>query len=220
MSDTHNADIAATLNFDPLLAAEGMTGQSYKDDEATLLLGVGMAMEHNQRKDRLLRERADSHFSMDFEPACLLFTDLGFEEVYRETFDGYHKGETFVIMWHPDGLLATCESYGKHRNMAKVYYNYRHHSGGYPGGHLTSSGSMCGDVWIGDHDAREGIRHNLNAMRAEGRFLSKWVARPFLWLVNYGEKDGDCEAINAAKIARLPADVQRRIPPAKRGGDE
>lgn len=219
MSEHLDADLRTALDFDPLLAAEKVTGQSYKDDDDTARLGLGLALMHNQRKESLLRRARDSYFAMPFAEQLDLFGDLGFEEVYRETFDGHGDDETYVILWHPDGILATCESYGTHRNSAKVYYNYRHPDG-YPGGHLTSGGGMRDGVWVGNHDAREGVRHNLDAMRAEGEFLPVWVERPFLWLLNYSESKGDYDyaAINAAKIARLPVDVQWRITPADQGG--
>jgi hypothetical protein len=218
------AQVDAALRFDPLAAAEYLTGESYKDDTKTSRLGFALALQHNAAKEALLRGRADSFFAMDFRPSLDLFTDLGFEEVLRDTFVGRNGAdETYVILWHPDGILATCESYsGTSRNSAKVYYNYRHESGGYPG-LLISSGSMHGDVWAGDHDAREGVRHNLRLMRNEGEFLSPWVVRPWLWLLAYSDTDGDYDyaAINAERISRLPEHVRRAITPTgQAGGDD
>lgn len=207
--------IRGVLNYDPLAEAERVRGTSYKDDEDTMRLGLGLAMIHNANKESLLRKAADSYLNMPFADQLALFAELGFEEVYREAFTGSGGDETFVILWHNDGVLATCESYnGTRRNSAKVYYNYRHPDG-YPGFHLTSSGGMRGDVWVGDHDAREGIRHNLDAMRAEGSFVAPWIERPFLWLLNYSESKGeyDYDAINEAKIARLPQHVRDAITP-------
>jgi hypothetical protein len=210
-------NVAAALSFDPLAAAEKITGSSYKEDAETATLGMGLAMLHNQRKDALLKSAADSYLNMSFTEQMALFAALGFEEVYRESFAGDAVAETFTILWHLDGLLATCESYGTRRNTAKVHYNYRHQTGGYPAG-LTSSGHMRDDVWVGDHDASEGIRHNLSAMRAEGVFLPQWAERPWLWLLNYSESKGDCDyaAINSAKIARLPERVRSAITPVQK----
>lgn len=211
-------DVAAALRFDPLAAAERVTGASYKDDPDTASLGMGLAMLHNESKAALLRRTADSYLMMPFAEQMELFADLGFDEVYRENFEGDSTTETFAILWHPDGLLATCESYGgTGRNTAKVYYHYRHESGGAPRWELNSSGGMRGDIWVGDHDACQGIRHNLDAMRAEGKFVAPWVERPWLWLLNYSETKGDYDsaAINAAKIAALPEHVRTSI----RGGE-
>lgn len=222
MTETTGQQVAEALSFDPLGAAERITGESYKDDATTSALGLGLAVMHNERKEALLKNTADSYFSMSFAEQLVLFADLGFDEVYRETFDGGHGTDAYVILWHPDGLLATCESYmGTHRNTAKVHYNYRHQSGGYPG-RLISSGRLEDDVWIGDHDAREGIRHNLDAMRAEGTFLAEWVERPFLSLLNYAEYKRErpqFEAIRVAKIAALPEHVRKAISPAPKAGE-
>lgn len=217
MTNREADPVATALNLDPLATANALTGRSYKDDPTTMALGFQLFLFHSQRKESLLRQTRDSYHSMSFTDQMTLFTELGFAEVYRETFPGTYGQETYVILWQPAGLLATCESWsGTDRNSAKVYYNYRHQSGGYPNG-LTSSGGMHGNVWVGDHDAREGIRHNLNAMRDEGQFLSTWVERPFLWLLNYSEKGDGCdyEAINEDKIARLPQLVRHSITPAQ-----
>jgi len=205
--------IAKLLRTDPLVEAERLSGKSYKDDPDTLHVGMALAMLHGAHKETVLRESGDSYMNMQFDDAVELFAALGFTEVYRETFVGRRVDETYLILWHPEGLLATCESFdGTHRNSAKVYYNYRPNDE-YPDWGLTSSGRMHGGVWVGDHDAREGIRHNLDAMRAAGRFVSVWSERPFLWLLNYTETDGesDHEALNEAKIAALPETVRSSI---------
>lgn len=216
---TEQMSLREALAFDPLDSAEKLTGKSYEDDDSTLALGFLMQLGHNERKQRMLTAARDSHHSMGFIDSLALFADLGFGEVYREEFPGHDGAEIYVILWHSDGLLATCESYGEHRNSAKVYYNFRH-TGSRDLWSLTSSGHGREDgVWVGDHDAREGIRHNLDAYRAEGEFLDVWVERPFLWLLNYSEAkvdDYDYAAINAAKIQALPLHVQRAITPSAR----
>lgn len=209
-------EIGRLLATDPLSQAEKLTGQAYKDDEQTMALGFRIAMLHNQAKESALRSASDSYFNMKFTEQMDLFFDMGFEEVYRETFGGRYGEDTYVILWHVDGILATCESHGgTNRNDAKVYYNFREADGHYPGYPLTSSGHMNGEVWVGDHNAREGIRHNLNALRAVGEFLPEWVERPFLWLLNYSEEKGDYDydAINARKIAQMPEHVRLAITP-------
>lgn len=213
-------EIAQALAFDPLSAAEKLTGTSYKEDEATSMLGLAMHLDHNHRKDALLRSTGDTTFSMPFDEHLAVFIDMGFEEVYREDFDGRYGSETFLILWHADGLLAKTESFtwgpkpsDKGRNMAEVYYNYRH-TDGRPDFRLTSSGGMRDGVWVGHHDVGEGMRHKIGALRAEGEFLPVWIERPFLWLLNYTEKDEpgyDYDAINARKIAALPEHVQTAI---------
>lgn len=215
-----NDNIGEMLKFDPLAVAEKVTGESYKEDEGTMNLGFAMAMMHNEHKESTLKSRGDSWFNMPFLDQLGVFVSLGFQVVLRDAFRGRYGPEKYVILWHSDGLLATCESFeATRRNNAKVYYNFRRADGGYPSG-LTSSGHMQGDVWVGDHDAREGIRYHLDAFRAEGEFLPQWIERPFLWLVNYAEsdvKDYDYKAINAERISRLPKHVQDAITPVDGG---
>lgn len=216
-------EISEALQFDGLLAAEKLTGRSYKEDDATSWLGMGLMMQNNDHKERLLRENRDSFFRMTFAELLALYADLGFEEVYREWFTGSGGEETYVILWHPDGLLAHAESYnGTSMNSTKVLYNYQHKDV-YFGWPLKSSGSYEGDVWIGDHDAREGIRHSLDAMRDEGEFLPVWIKRPWLSLCNYAESKSvygdwreDMErrnAITELKISLLPEHVRAAITP-------
>ena len=108
-----NGDISAALRFDPLAEAERLTGKSHKDDAATSSLGFGLALIHNQEKEALLRSTADSHFNMAFAETVALYADLGFDQVYREQFTGSGGAETYLILWHPEGILATCESYAR-----------------------------------------------------------------------------------------------------------
>lgn len=208
-------NIPSLLSYDPLAEAERVTGQSYKDDEATMRLGFGLQVMHSRDKEAALREVRDSYFSMDLSETLALFAEMGFEEVLCDTFTGNGSAETFRILWNPEGLLATVESYrGTHRNAAKVYYNLavRDSSDLWS---RTSSGSMpVDDVWVGDHDAREGIRTNLDRLREVGDFLPVWIEAPFLWLVNYAEtKDAgyDYAAINEERIGRLPEHVRDAI---------
>ena len=209
-------DISEALKFDPLAAAETITGHSYKDDADTMTIGMALGMAHNKAKAAALRDSLDSYYNMPFADALDLFADLGFAEVLHDNFAGTYGPEEYVILWHPDGILATCESYmGDRNNSSKILYNYRHHDGRYPSG-LTSSGHMFGEVWVGDHDAREGVRHNLDALRAEGEFLPVWVERQFLWLLTYMDSkvEGyDYQAITAERVNRLPENVRRAITP-------
>lgn len=215
-----NDKIGEALRFDAFGVAEDLTGESYKTDKGTSAIGMGLFFENNRQKEDLLRGSDDSFFNMDFVGQMAVFGKLGFEPVWHEEFDGSHTYPDFYsILWHPDGLLATCESYGiGSRNSAKVYYNYKHPDV-YFDWKLKSSGRYVGDVWVGDHDAREGVRYNLDAMRAEGEFLSVWVERPWLSLVNYAEGRAEGQtmeerkAITERKISELPEHVRRAITP-------
>lgn len=69
-------------------------------------------------------------------------------------------------------------------------------------------------IWSGDHDCREGLKHNISKMVNNGKFLKKWKKQPFLWLLHYMDTENDnydYEAINKERIAKLPKDVQELI---------
>jgi hypothetical protein len=209
-------DIGELLRFDPLAQAERITGNEYKTDDETAHLGMGIALLHNQRKNAALAASDDSHYGITFDGMVALMGRLGFDVVLTRTFAGRDAAETSLVLWHPDGILGTLESYhGDHLNTAKVYYNVRPHDEFLPWS-VTSSGQHRLGVWAGDHDAREGIRYNLDALREHGDFLSPWVARPWLWFLNYTDTDGDYDhkAINESVIAQLPEHVIAAITPA------
>ena len=216
-----NDRIADLLSYDALSEAERITGQSYKDDDSTMRLGFGLHMMHAQDKEAALRRAADSYFRMDLADTLALYADIGFTEVLCDEFAGSTYGdepaptETFRILWHPDGVLVTVESYNAtDRNSTKAYYNLAVTDRSDLWSRTSSGRLTDGDVWIGDHDAREGIRTNLARLAEVGKFLPTWVEAPFLWFVTYAETkdDGyDYAAINAERISRLPQHVRDAI---------
>lgn len=226
LSTTHQA-ITAALAYDPLATAESITGKDYHDDTETSGLGFVFMLDANQRKTELLRSNADSHMGMEFDSIVMLFTDLGFTPVLTEPFIGEGFGgeprpETYMLLWHPDGILGHVESYGTRVNSASIRYNLRTPDGRMPPWDVISSGSMTADgVWVGDHDVREGLRHKLRGLRAHGEFLPTWQTSPFMWLRTYAEKnsagfdlDGDGgvgDDITRVRIARLPEQVRDAI---------
>ena len=71
-------------------------------------------------------------------------------------------------------------------------------------------------VWSGNHDCREALKFNMTGLAENGRFLKKWIDRPFLWLCHYADTKVEgysYEAINAEKIAKLPEHVRKAITP-------
>lgn len=203
------------LAVDPLAEAEQITGKSYKDDEDTAALGFALHLANSAAKKHALTSAGDTHFSSTFAEQLDVMAGLGFTEVLHDSFTSkWGYDETFVILWHEDGLLAEVESYsGTRRNTAKVWYNIR------PDDRrdfwsYTSSGHYTDDyVWCGDHDIREGAAAKINGLREHGEFLPVWQASPFLWLLTYAETEGhfDYEAINASRINRLPAHVRAAV---------
>jgi len=218
------ADLHSLLRTDALAEAERVTGESYKDDAATASLGFLMHLGLSERKETALKAAADSWFGMDLASTLALYADLGFEEVLCDQFIGRSwsdepaPDETYRILWHPKGILATVESYNATgRNATKIYYNVAiADAADHQWASRISSGHMAKDanVYIGDHDAREGVRNAIRRWEEVGEFLPVWIERPFLWLLTYTDTDADgydYPAINASRIARLPQHVQDAI---------
>ncbi|TFD27462.1 hypothetical protein [Cryobacterium cryoconiti] len=211
---TAAADLQAALTRDPLADAERATGQSYKDSDSTMALGMLMFLEHGARKDALLAAANDTRMGSSFIETRSIYADLGFEEVLHDEFAGHDDyTETAIILWRGDGVLAWIESYGAGTNTNRIYYNWLPEADDWHS--RTSSGGLNGDVWVGDHDGREGMRHNLSRLAEGGAFQPVWVERPFLWFLTYADKAHDgYKTITEAVIARLPENVQSAI----RGG--
>lgn len=204
------------LKFDPLAEAERTTGNSYKDDPGTSLLGLALALAHGDRKREALQTGDDTHYGTSFADTLRIYAELGFSVIADRPFQDDEHTERLVTLWR-DGILATVESYRSSANSSKIYYNWQPNEGVRRQSY-TSSGHGHGDplVWVGDHDAREGLRHTLGRLESAGKLLPVWIERPFLWLLSYTDSktpDYSYEEINATAIEAFPASVRTAITP-------
>lgn len=213
------------LRFDPLATAERVTGESFRDDPASTLLGLSLFSAHVDAKDAALTARGDTRFSMAFAEHLAVFAGLGFAVVLDEPFSGRDgTPERFVVLWHPEGVLGSCESYGRWNSTNKSNISYAWRPADLDGdwwGRLTSSGGLTDGVWYGYHDSREGLRHTFNGFQAEGSFLSDWSGgrgwpRPWEHLGTYAEWDGGngrdrWDEVRQARFSRLPEAVREAI---------
>jgi hypothetical protein len=208
--------INSLLNFDPLSTAEQYIRRDYKSDDGTVLLGIGLMISVAEMKKKVLKEHDDTHFSLSFSEVMGVVTRLGFKEVHREIISGT---DPYIIMWR-NGILLTCESYddGRTTNTINIYFNYQ----GPRDGMFRCSNSFIrkGDngqsIWGGHCDVREGLRYVIEKMESSGCILETWIEQPFLWLLTYMDTKNDnydYGAINASRITRLPAEVQKAIQP-------
>lgn len=223
------ADLQKLLQFDGLATAEEITGRSYKEDADTQSLGFALHMMGTQAKRKALAEAKDTHYGVTFDETVAIYMEEGFQVVHRRDFAGrtYSSDEEapqerYWILWHPEGILATAESYqGTSLNMSKIYYNvefpmdlanrYGYTSSGHAERALYDQGRY---VWIGDHDVREGLRHTLSRLREVGTFQPKWVERPWLWLLAYSDDSDNHRAFNESVIAQLPEPIRAAITPS------
>ena len=222
--------IDRALKFDALAEAEKITGKSYKNDELTESLGFLMHIEAGAAKKKLLQEAGDTHFRMTPQEFIDVIVGYGFEVGYMEQFVDDHYDEpsnsTLYIFFHREkGLILKFDTYfnGTSVNSAKVYYNFQVDEKGclgevegYEGPHLwhyTSSGhyeEVDGDpIWIGDHDARERLLHNMRKIEEIGHFLPVWRKAPFARFLHYTEynrgpyKSSDQDVYDAINKKRI-----------------
>lgn len=218
----------ALLTFDPLSAAEEVTGHSYKNDEATGLIGMLIAMHHGEIKNQHLTELDDTVLSNDLDRYTRIITELGFEQVLDVPFDapGWNdddpvRHEHLYIYARRDGLLLCFDTYDSVRvNGGKVYYCWKPNPD-CERWNCTSSGGMYEAedgtrYWAGDHDCREALRHNLQKLQDNGSFLPQWPIGNgiFLWLLHYQDtkqQGYDYKAINEERLALLPDWVRLMI---------
>ena len=217
---------AELLTYDPLQAAEDLTGKRWDEDEGVGLLGLAIAMGHHNIKHKRLEEEDDTFLSNDLTRYTRIITGLGFEKVLDVPFDapGWYpddpsRSEHYYIYAHRDGLLLSFDTYNETRvNSGNVYYCWVGNDDApyscTSGGSWREQASGPG-YWAGYHDCREALRHNINKLRANGTFLPQWPAgnEMFLWLLHHEDtKEGyDHKAITQARIEMLPAWVREMI---------
>lgn len=128
--------------------------------------------------------------------------------------------ENFYILWHKEyGALLVFNTSEGRVNKGILYYNlkFRGYSEHLGSGEYYRTEEDEG-VWIGYCDCREGLmlRSRLEILRDHGQFVTPWVKQPFLWLLHYMDEkatDYDYKAINKARIAQLPEEIQKAICP-------
>ncbi len=206
------------LNYDGLHEAEKLTGISYKEDDSTSALGLLLSIQNNKAKEEALTSRGDTHFGRDMAWMREFLPSLGFALIHKHDFmsaigycDTTSYAECVEFYWHPEGILFKLESYcGERMNTCNAYFNWESHDprDAYLRG---ASGGLNNGVMVGHIDGREGFAYFLENARKNGKFLAKWVERPFLWLLTYDEpkvEGYDYNAINAARFAQFPQHVQ------------
>lgn len=122
--------VSDMLNFDPLQAAEDMTGESYKVDESVGFLGLGIALQHNQLKKDMLDSIGDSSFSCELSNYIEICESIGFQLLLREELPDHEYGgdntDHMYLMWQPEKhILLAFDSWGDGVNGGKFFYNVR-----------------------------------------------------------------------------------------------
>lgn len=223
------SEIDRLLAVDPLAEAERITGVSYKDkehgegfDNPATALGLILMQTNAVAKDKVLRETGDTVFSNELPRYQTIIEKYGFEKVLEDHWQStWGPEEIYFIYAHRKGLLLAFDTFdGKRVNGGKVYYNWRPASLDVMCG-ATSSGGMTKDgVWVGDHDCREALIHNLTKLDNRGEFVCPWAKRGFLWLLHFDDPKTpgyNYQAITSERVSRLPQWVRDFIGPEKNG---
>jgi hypothetical protein len=205
--------------FDPLKSAINMTGKDNVSDPKTSVLDF-LSM-HSTKRDTLLLERGDTLFHNTLNHYLSVIESAGFENVFELPFLTKRlQDETYFVYARRDGLLLSFDTVkGDKINGSKLYYQWEP-DGKYKYGSHLSSGNLCRDesrqVWIGYHDAREGLLRKIDVLTAKGDFVTPWLQESggsSVSLLHHGDTQGgfesyDSHAITAERIQRMPKWVQ------------
>jgi hypothetical protein len=239
---TNDDALHKLLNMDPLLEAEKLTGKSYKEDADTSGIGMLLHMQKGDAVRREMEERDDTHYSTPFADTLRIYLEEGFVPIFERTYKDsrWDRDETtdYKVLWR-NGVIAAIESYGggdrvPTTNTNSIYGNWHPNEGLESRWDFTSSGhfSRHGEgydeyeteeeraadpwVWVGHWDMRTGLRHTLNRLDNNGKWLTEWVDDPWLWLHSYTEERDDngkldLDALTAQKVAEFPEDIKNMI---------
>jgi hypothetical protein len=201
------------LDYDPIQAVEDLTRGGLMSQADRELLTLMFALEHNKRKDAALNALDDTTYSNDVQKYLRVLSELGLEQVAALPFtpvrggyereEGYKpRHETQYIFARRDGLLLMFDTFHETSvNSSKLYYAWQptsespHRvtsSGGWhcPTGWTDDHKVPADAVWVGEHDARVGLRHTLSGLQEGGRFISPWPVQNharFIWCCHYGD---------------------------------
>ncbi len=216
-----NTNIEDALNFDPLSAAEKITGKSYKDNPATEALGFLMMLESNKITSDLLKKNNDTHFRSGISEFIAVLDDLRFEQILVE--DIPETNDKFYVYWR-DGIILKFDTFWDHKsvNSANMFFNYQgdrdalHHCSS---SRIDETGPAIYDA---SRDVREGLRFALEKMLDAGKILPVWKSIRFFWLTHY--KDSQVsrsmdhedsvsyyERVTEDRVAKFPEHVRLAI---------
>lgn len=144
-------DILKTQKLDPLSIAEDLTGQSYKESEATSALGFMLHIQKGQKMRDMLAKAGDTQFSSTVKDYLRITGDFGFEVVYKEPFMTDRCEENLYVLFQKElGILICFDTFTWENgsqpgvNGGNMYYNWSPNTIDIGAG-LTSSGHYCFD---------------------------------------------------------------------------
>jgi hypothetical protein len=212
------------MNQDPLNLATEMTGLDL-DDKQTSGLGFLLMKKKSEAMRSALKELDDTCYDDQTENYLRIVNEIGFSNIYEESFSKDGRTEKFFMFWNDRGLLLTLDTYRESSiNSAKLYYNWRpsaetrKNKGYYENLGSYSIPKICPmDDWVysGCLDVREALCFKIQQLSQNGKFLSPWMQQPFLWLLNYSEENlkRPYSLVNEEKLKAIPQKIRDLLGP-------
>lgn len=221
------SNISKILKKDGLREAEKITGKSYKEDAVTEFIGISKHLKNVKDRKETLETLGDTTFNSNLEDYLAIVKDIGFKVVHKDSFIKDDCKRHQYIMWHDSGMLLNFDTFNfttipeETINSASLYLNFK------------SSKDVCfyskygfsfsvsyndNNVQYIDCDAREALRHKVDAFLSNGEVLKQWQGTMCFSLCNHGEREnkiGDygtwIKKLNKEKISKFPKNVQKSI---------
>ena len=127
MKKSTKEEIENLQNYDALNEAEKIKGNSYKEDNDTAFLGMFLQMEKTKKMNRLMKKTNDSSLSNNTENYINIVKDIGFQEIYSETFfsKSTEQDQKLYVFWHDEySILLKFDTYKDKINGGDFYYNW------------------------------------------------------------------------------------------------
>lgn len=217
----NNELIEHLLSIDVVTEAEKTTKHKYEEHNLTQRLAALNFIKKNQKLAKELKANQDTYRSMRYLDFINTTMFEGFKPIYNESFSAKDGNkivtEVLLVLYHEaKGILLVAESFGGSMiNSADMYYNWvpNQTDKEWIRGISTGEFDTTKIVWAGKHDVKEALKYKLDLLQRKGFFISQWVKRPHVWLVNYVEANAtkDYEAINQKKMKTFPEAVRKAI---------
>ena len=207
--------IKSLLSFDPIATAEKFAPSSgYPSADA---LSVSLAHVSGEHKKAVLKQCQDAYLYCPMEEFLSVVKSIGFKIVLKLPVP--NSDNHLYVLWRKDGIMIRADSYdafdGHVVNSAYMCFNFVGKERP-----LECSGAMVKHkgktVFIGHTDVRDAVKFRIAEMEKDGKFLSKWIEQPFMWLLHYQDTKVqfyDSGKINRERIKLLPRNVRRAIDP-------
>ena len=120
-------EIKNILDFDPLDAAEKITGKSYKSSNSTIFIGMSLSSVNARKKEAMLKKLGDTYHGINFEKYVSIVEAYGFERIYEDQIERKYGDniDTFYVYFHKEkGIVLKFDSYGDVINSSSFFFQH------------------------------------------------------------------------------------------------